>query len=115
MAETPRELAARVLAEAERVYSMVDEDQISNATLARLISDLARAVRDSLEESTEAMPVELEENRTYELVLRVRATVVDSLNNAQFQLQLDRRDYLAGREVYVDLDEVVSAEEVTER
>lgn len=79
--------------------------------LATAVQRLAVLVSQLAPDAPQSAPERLEEGVEYDLVLRVRATVVDVSDGhgLSYQLKLDGRDFLAGREVSVDHDEVAAA------
>jgi len=72
------------------------------------VRELAVVVRSMLEGAAD---VELEVGQEYEIVLRVRATVVQvsDAHGRSYELLVEQRDYVGDRLICVDADEIQSA------
>lgn len=78
------------------------------------LAQLAVILRDTAERvglRAEGVDHPLEIGKTYELTLRVQATVVDKSDGhgLSYELKLEDRDFYDGRSVCVDADEITGA------
>lgn len=81
------------------------------AVLGDLLAELAEVVAEQL--GSPAAPAALEEGEDYELMIRVRATVVEASDGA-YRLELDARQFMGGRGVTVDAEEIARATRLTD-
>lgn len=109
--------------EAARYFAERRGEALANGepeTMAMMqgLTQLAVVVRDTAErvglraEGVEIPPLEV--GQEYELLLRVRARVVDVSDGhgVCYELQLEQRDFYSGRTVSVDHNEVSGADKV---
>jgi hypothetical protein len=101
--------AARQLAEVAGKFEPGSDEH----AFARVLADLAVVVRDCAERvglRAEGVTHPLEVGKTYTLTVEVQATVRDNCTDGSaYELELERRNFMSGRTVSVDADEIVGA------